>query len=131
MGITRNYQPKKDNPYRLPHNVYMQCLYAVRDYERIKSARQDILYASPCSDGQPRGSETSDTTAAKAVKMEALSKQCEDVEQALIQIPSEYSRGIMNSILYGARYPNDAGEATYRRWRYKFMFCVAVNKKLM
>lgn len=127
----RNYQPKLNNPYRLPHNVYMQCLYAVRDYDRVKSMMADTLYASPCPDGQPRGTETSDTTAAKAVRMAALSRQCEDVEQALIQIPSEYSRGIMNSILYGVRYPNDAGEATYRRWRYRFMYEVAVRKKLV
>ncbi|MBR2499914.1 MAG: hypothetical protein IKB60_02420 [Clostridia bacterium] len=32
----RNYIPKKNNMYRLPHNTYMQMFYLLRDYTRIK-----------------------------------------------------------------------------------------------
>lgn len=127
----RNYQPQKENPYRLPHNVYMQCLYAVRDYDRLKHEMDDVLYASPLSDGQPRGSDTTDTTANKAVRLEELSKRCGAIEQALVKIPAEYRRGVSENILYRCPYPRDAGEATYRRWRYKFVYCVAKNLKLV
>lgn len=127
----KHYQPKKNNPYRLPHNVYMQCLYAIRDYERIRGEREEILYSSPSPDGQPRGSDTSDTTANKAVRLAELSRQCEDVEQALVRVPAEYRRGVMDNILYRCGYPNDAGEATYWRWRYRFVYYVARKKGLV
>lgn len=29
----RHYMPTKSNPYALPHNVYMQMLYLIRDYD--------------------------------------------------------------------------------------------------
>lgn len=32
----RNYIPKKNNLYKLPHNTYMQIFYMLRDYLRIK-----------------------------------------------------------------------------------------------
>lgn len=28
----RNYMPKNKNPYQLPHNLYMQVLYIIKDY---------------------------------------------------------------------------------------------------
>lgn len=32
----RHFIPKRNNLYRLPHNVYMQMMYLLRDYPRIK-----------------------------------------------------------------------------------------------
>lgn len=32
----RNFIPKRNNLYKLPHNVYMQMLYLLKDYSRIK-----------------------------------------------------------------------------------------------
>ena len=39
----RNYQAKNNNPYRLPHNLYMRMLYLIKDYERLKEERKEIL----------------------------------------------------------------------------------------
>ncbi len=127
----RNYQKKHNNPYQLPHNVYMQCLYAIRDYDRLKKEMDDVLYASPSPDGQPRGSDISDVTASKAMRLEALGKRCEAVEQAIVYLPPEYRKGIMDNIMYGAGYPTDAGEATYRRWRCRFVYHAAQNLGLI
>lgn len=127
----RHYQPKRNNPYRLPHNVYMQCLYAVRDYDRIRKERDDLLYASPLHDGQPTAPGAPDPVANTVMRRSALDKMCEDVEQALILVPPEYRKGIMDNILYGASYPLDAGEATYKRWRCKLIYFVAKNKNLV
>ena len=35
----RHFIPKRNNLYKLPHNVYMQMLYLLRDYPRIKKER--------------------------------------------------------------------------------------------
>lgn len=128
----RHYQRTKNNPHLLPHNVYMQCLYAVRDYDRMKKEMQDILFASPgASDGMPRGSTIGNPTSNKAIKRESLQQRCEAIEQALLMIPLEYRRGVMNNILYQCGYPADAGEATYQRWRQRFLHHVAENSNFI
>ena len=100
-------------------------LYLVRDYERIKSEREDILYSTPEHTGQPCKSGISSPTEAKGIKLIALGDNCKAVEEALNEIPEEYRKGVWNNICYQSPYPNDAGEATYKRWRCRFIYTVA------
>lgn len=37
----RNFIPTRNNLYKLPHNIYMQMLYVLRDYIRIKKEAPD------------------------------------------------------------------------------------------
>lgn len=120
----RNYQRQKNNPYKLPHNLYMRMLYLVRDYERIRSEREDILQGSPAPDGIPH-SGTGNPTEQKAIKLAELGGSCRAVETALSLIPVEYRKGVYNNICYQSPYPTDAGEATYKRWRCRFIYEVA------
>lgn len=120
----RNYQRQKNNPYKLPHNLYMRMLYLVRDYERIKSERADILHSSPSPDGIPH-SGTGNPTENKGIKLAALHSNCKAIEDALKEIPEEYRKGVWNNICYQSPYPCDAGEATYKRWRCRFIYRVA------
>lgn len=39
----REYQKTKNNPYLLPHCLYMRVLYIIRDYGRLKSEAQGAL----------------------------------------------------------------------------------------
>lgn len=122
----RNYQKTKNNPYRLPHNLYMRMLYLIRDYERIKAERQDILHSSPEHDGVPVSGFGSPTEA-KAMRMYAIDQECVAVEKALQGIPEEYRKGVLNNICYRSPFPSDAGESTYKRWRVRFVYYVAKN----
>ena len=122
----RNYQCKKNNPYMLPHNLYMRMLYLVRDYERIRSEREDILSASPVPDGIPH-SGNGNPTEQKAIKMAELDSTCSAVEKALDIVPYEYRKAVWNNICYKSPYPINAGEATYKRWRCRFIYEVAKN----
>lgn len=96
----RNYQPQKNNPYKLPHNLYMQMLYLVRDYNRLVE---------------------------NGIRPEATAA----VDRALQVVPTEYRRGVWDNIVYCAAYPMDAGEATYKRWRCRFIYNIAKNLKLV
>ena len=129
----RNYQRTKSNPYLLPHNVYMICLYLVRDYERIKSEMDDILHTYPSSqpDGLPHGTDITDTTAKRAIKLEELSKKCEIIEQAIIIVPCEYRKGILKNINYNYPYPITAHRNTYGYWKSKFLYQIAYNSNLI
>lgn len=104
----------------------MRMLYLVRDYERIRSEREDILKGSPPVDGIPH-SGIGNPTEQKAIKLAGLGGNCTAIEQALRAVPSEYRKGVWNNICYQSPYPNDAGEATYKRWRCRFIYEVAKN----
>lgn len=88
----RNYQNKRGNQYYMPHNLYMQVQYKIRDYDRLKKERLDILYASPpLPDGQPRGSEPGNPTERKALKMVYIENELKAIDQAAVEVRGIYS----------------------------------------
>ena len=124
----RDYQPNKNNPYRLPRNLYMQTLYLIRDYDRLKRTYDDILYSSPDPrDGMPSSGEINDGTAEKATTRAAIAQKCEAIEQAKLQIPEEYRKAVMDNIRYQVPYPDYAAYSTWKRWRQRFIYFVAKN----
>lgn len=74
----------------LPNDVYRTAVNTAKSYyamlRRRKEIEDEIIHESPCSDGQPHGSGTSDTTGQKAERI--LLRQAENdrkikaVEQA-------------------------------------------------
>ncbi|MBO5163231.1 MAG: hypothetical protein J6B75_02130 [Ruminococcus sp.] len=126
----RDYQRKKNNSYKLPHNLYMRMLYLVRDYERIKSQRADILHSTPVNDGQPHTS-LSNPTEIKGIKLAMLDNECSAIEKALDDIPQEYRKGIIDNICYGSPYPYTAHRNTYSYWRTRLLNMVAKNLNIL
>lgn len=127
----KEYQRNKDNPYQLPHNLYMRVLYHIRDYDRLKAERQEVLYSSACPDGQPKGNSVTSSTENKALRLMKLEEDCAAVDQALIQIPPEYRTGVMNNICYRSPYPIDADYSTYARWRRRLIYFTAKKLNLV
>lgn len=126
----RDYQ--RDSKYKLPRNVYLRTLYLIRDYDRLKQQYQDILDESPSPpDGQPSGSELSDVTANKAIRLESISRELKAIEQAALRIPDEYRTGVLNNVKYRVPYPEMAGYATWARYRSKFIENVAKNMQFI
>lgn len=126
----RDYQRQKNNSYKLPQNLYMRMLYLVRDYERIKSEREDILYSSSTNDGLPH-SGLGNPTENKGIKLAMLDNECSAVEKAIESIPEEYRKGIMDNICYRSPYPYTAHRNTYSYWRSKFLNAVAKNLNIL
>lgn len=114
----RNYQRQKNNPYKLPHNLYMRMLYTVRDYERIKAEREEIMH------GEYYGR---NPTESRGIRLASMVASCDAVDKALQEIPKEYRNGVWCNVCYQKPYPIDAGEATYARYRGKFLYMVAKN----
>ena len=124
------YQRKKNNPYHLPHALYMQTIYTIRDYSRLRDQLDDRLgLKAVANDGQPHGSGKSDPTAQQAIDMldSYASAVVGIIDSALMEIPEEYRRGVWNSIQTGERFPDDAHKNTYSRWRSRFIWIVAQN----
>ena len=125
----RDYQPAKNNQYRLPKTLYKRVLATVRDYDRMLLERESILLASPAPpDGLPRGCKTSDPTADKAVKLDAIDRCLHAVDQALMQVPEEYREAIMQKIITDAwpiTVPVHRSTASY--WKTRFLYYLAKN----
>lgn len=102
-------------------------LYLVRDYDRMKKEAIEITNSYPILSGKSLKSTPSDPTGEKAIRLVAINRDCDAVDQALLQIPEEYRKGIIGHMLYKTPYPIDAGEATYKRWRCRFIYYIAKN----
>jgi hypothetical protein len=53
------------------------------------------------------------------------------INRALEDVPEEYRRGTIDSIAYGARFPDTAHENTWRRWRRVFIESLAQGLNLI
>ena len=90
----RDYQPKKQNPYHLPHTLYRRVLALVRDYPRMVQVREAIIYESPENAGGR--SSMGRPTENKALRIETLSDDIRAIERALDKIPREYRQGVLD-----------------------------------
>ena len=121
------YNRKK---YRLPKEVYMQTLWAIRNYPRLKEEYSCLIGKAPVMDGQPKGSSPGDPTGAAAVKSAELSEKIKCIDNALQLIPKEYRQGVLDNIILRAPYPDYAHENTWKTWRHRFIFYAATNMRL-
>lgn len=126
----REYQNKKNNPYLLPHCLYMRTLYIIRDYDRLKAETEQIIHESPLpSDGQPTAHNfNGSSTENKALRLAEIDAEIAAIETALSKLPVFYQLPIKNNILYDIRYPAGASSRTFKRYKQMFVFLVA--KKL-
>lgn len=122
--MAKEYQPKTKK-YSLPHNVYMQMVYMVRDYERMKAEYKSLLDETPPPFKDSDGLAV-DPTAEKAIRREDLYRRLKAVESGLASIPEEYRPSIYNNVVYRIRY--DDRYTSYRTYGYhkaKMMWTIA------
>ena len=119
------YQRQKNNRYILPTAVWNKTIWQIRDYYRLKEARDDIIYQRGADDGMPHGSGTGDPTFQKAEKLARVQDVVKVIEDALEQIPQEYRKGVWDSVQFRSPYPADANRTTYSRMKARFVYTVA------
>lgn len=127
----RNYQRK--NKYKLPHNVYMQTLYFIKDYYRLKEEADRILHASPSLStdvvGKGKGA-VSNPTEDKALRIAEINEKLAIIEGALEMIPEEYRKGVFNNVVKKDWFPIDAAVRTYQYQKQKFIYYCAQKIKI-
>ena len=122
----RDYQRETNNPYHLPHNLWRQTLYQIRDYNRLKDEADSIADLSAIStEINTGGSVPGDTVGNKVAQRERYMNVIKAIDTAKSMIPTEYQRGIWRNILYGEAFPNDADRSTYARHKSRFVYMVA------
>ena len=130
--MSRDYQRKLNNKYRLPREVYHLTLWQIRDYDRMKDEADAILEESPPPpNGQPKGQKQGDEVASKAARREEYLRKTRAIEDALDLVPPEYRRGVWKSVVYYDPFPIDADRTTYARWKSKFVYECAYRLGIM
>lgn len=126
--MSRDYQPQKNNPYRLPKPLYKMTLAFIRDHRRKVEEYRNLCEMSPAPpDGLPRGFAIGSPTERLGIRRSELSIAIDAVDAALQAIPEEYRKGVWESIVYYRRFPDDAARSTYSRHKQRFIYHVALN----
>ena len=130
------YNPQYIN---LPNDIYREAVNTAKSYyallRRQKDIEDEIINASPTSDGQPRGNQTSDTTAQKAEKI--IKRQAQNdrkikaIEQAWAVFTEPYQREFIKLNLFeNIRMDNinlPMSVRSMKRLRHSFLLRVAEN----
>ena len=130
------YNPKYIS---LPNDIYRTAVNISKSYYamlmRRKEIEDEIIHASPVSDGQPRGSGTSNTTAQKAERI--ILRQAENerkikaIEQAWTAFSEPYQREFIRLNLFENIRMDDinlpVSLRSMKRLRKKFLIQVAEN----
>ena len=122
----KDYQTKLERA-RLPRDVYMQVLWTIRGYERMKKELEDIIDGTPDrSQPHSNGGTPGSPVEAKAGKRdESGLDKVRAIEKALDSIPEEYRRGVWNKVIHNEPYPDDANVSTYSRYKGEFVLRTA------
>ena len=128
----RDYQGIKNNPYLLPHHLYMRTLYIIRDYDRLKEKAEKLLDYCDKKPEQKFVKTPEEINKLKNIKdepctlsYERAALETDAIEGALEFIPSFYRDGVLENIMEGARYPLGADERTFRRYKQRYIYHVA------
>ena len=138
MILVREWQQTKFKNLVMPDAVYYQCIWAVRDLDRMEEELRnieqdinsgDIKSTSIVSDGINSYS-VSKPTEFKAVQKAQLEKRVEAIRDALDTVPFAYRQFILDNIVKQKQYkcfPNKL----WRIWKQRFLFNVAKNLEMM
>lgn len=128
--MSKIYQPKSVK--WIPHNRYMQIIYIIRDYDRLKVSINDVIEESPPPpDGMPRGNGTGNPTANKAAKLERVHEELRGIERAINTIPEEYRQSVLNNIQHNIRFPDYADYKTWKTWKRLLVQRVGENLNML
>ena len=121
--------------YCLPPDLRYSVLWTIRGYYRLKEQYERILESSPAPpDGQPAAHSPHSVVENKAGQLAELSLKINAIEhgwdgltgQPETFIPEEYRRGIWQKIMTGSAFPTDAALNTYKLWKQRYTYNVAV-----
>ena len=113
----------------IPKAVYFQCIWLVKDMERLRKLEAMKEY---CSDPEVPVFFADDEALARDPRV--LDQACRNLEcirKAIKKIPKEYRDETIASMIYGIRPGDMAHENTWKKWRRKFVKELAINLNLI
>lgn len=126
----KDYQSRRDKSIVLPTPVYHQCIWIVRDMDRLREVvnedrvnRRFIVKEDSLEYGTDALRRTLSVSEAEF--------RLECIDRALALVPEELRQGILDSIINrGAGYPEIAHDNTWRLWKQRFIYNLARYMRL-
>ena len=107
----KEYQYRIEGERCLPREVYYQCVWMIRDMERLEKIAMSSNYES----GQDHRIDDA------IVKLDCL-------RRALEEIPDYYRQGVISSVkIRGGGFDDFAHINTWKKWKMRFMHAFAAN----
>ena len=116
--------------YLLPREQYMETIWFIRRYPKLV-AEYNAIFGRSKEHGEGSTNSVGDPTGEDALRAAAISKHLDAITKALDLVPEEYRAGLMSNIIERKPYPIYAGTATWRRWRQRFVYYVARNRRYL
>lgn len=118
-----------ERDYKLEKEEYYETIWYIRQYPKFLKDRDSILNSRRQNYGIPRGSEVGDPTAMTVIRLEKVEAKIAPIKEALSLIPQEYQNGIIENIVKHTPYPDYADTSTWKRWRRRFVYYVAMERR--
>lgn len=118
-----------NNELRMPKAVYYQCLWTVKDMERLK--RLEAANSHTVKDGDLIFFVDEDEVIRNAAALEQAAWRMDCIRRALRRLPVEYRKDTVDNIVYGIPFNDMAHENTWRKWRQVFLRELAKNLMLI
>ncbi len=109
----REYQLRSTACFVLPRPVYIQCIWMIRDIERM----EELVLNSDDSWNDPVSS--------------AAREKLEAIDAALALVPEEYRDGIILNITDKLPFGSGAHDNTWKKWKQRFVYELAVNMMMV
>lgn len=134
--MSREWQQTKYKAYVLPNAVYYQCIWAIRDLERmekrmteLKEEEKSAIGASIVSD-RVSGFVLRRPTEEIALEKAILEERVSEIHSALETVPEDYRAFILSNIILknsGKAFPN----RMWKYWKQRFVYTVAKNLSII
>ncbi|MEE0741185.1 MAG: hypothetical protein U0M21_02720 [Emergencia sp.] len=134
--MSREWQQMKYQAYVLPHAVYYQCIWAVRDLERMENRLQELREEEGSQCGTSIVSDSGGNfvlrrpTEERALEKAILEERIQGIRAALDTVPEAYRSFILSNIILknsGKSFPNKM----WKYWKQRFIHTVAKNLQMI
>jgi hypothetical protein len=127
--IERRKEAVMSRKMRVPKPVYYQCVWILKDIERLKRLEAVDNYRSSKDEFVVFVDEEEVIRNAEVLCQARFKLEC--IRKALLAVPEDYRQMTIDSIVYGLSFGDMAHENTWRRWRQIFIRELAGNLNLI
>lgn len=126
----------KNRTGNIPRQVYKQCIWIMRDRDRLLDLVAFFEENCECFENESQGDvviltmENNEGVLLEAVVNEAKSKLAA-IKRAEMIVPDSYRKGLINSISKGEAFPDYASENTWKKWKKIFIEQLAIELYLI
>ncbi len=128
------YQYRSNEKYLLPTAVYHQCIWMIRDMERMEKRvsflNDELLISNLNIRNGMSVSENLNILENRKKEIKITEDRLEGIYYALDLIPEEYINPLLDNIINHIKYNDYAHENTWKKWKQRLIYHIACNLKL-